>query len=86
MKTVTAFAILLALCSAATANLAPMGRDITASVVANDSVMYPGSIGAMRESNYFRAPQPQSASNRIFPCQLRLYFSKQPMTFAPSCQ
>jgi hypothetical protein len=88
MKSAIALTFLLALCTAAAAKLAPVERTMTSSLVAEDSVMYPGPIGAMLESAYFRAPQQAqaAASNRIFPCHLRLYFSKEPMTFTQSCE
>jgi hypothetical protein len=87
MKSAIALILVLAFCNAAAAKLAPVERTMTASLLAEDSVMYPGPIGALLESDYFRAPQPaQSASNRIFPCHLRMYFSKEPMTFTQSCE
>ena len=86
MKTVTALAVLLALCGTAAAKPAPVERDLAAPLVVEDSVMYPGPIGAMLESDYFRAPQPQAASNRDFSCHLRMFFSKRPMTLTQTCE
>ncbi len=48
-----------------------------------DAVLYAGPIGAMLESDYFRAPHVQSGNKSL--CRLHLYFSNQPFRLARSC-
>jgi hypothetical protein len=48
-----------------------------------DAVLYAGSIGALLESDYFRAPHVQSGNKSL--CRLHLYFSSQPFRLARSC-
>jgi hypothetical protein len=55
------------------------------STVAEDAVLYAGPIGAMLESNYFRAKHAQSASDKSL-CRLHPYFSNQPFRLARTCE
>ncbi len=55
------------------------------STAAEDAVLYAGPIGAMLESNYFRAQHAQSANDKSL-CRLHLYFSEQPFKLARSCE
>jgi hypothetical protein len=57
MKRCIAFALLLAIGAPAQAKLTPHDRTAVApSATAEDAVMYAGPIGAMLETDYFRAP------------------------------
>jgi hypothetical protein len=71
MKVLTAFAVFLALGATAQAKPAPIEPQQAASA-ADDAAMFAGAAGALRESDYFRAPQPPLAAGRIFPCRLQL--------------
>jgi hypothetical protein len=82
MKTLIAFAGLLALGATAHAKFAPAPQPVAISV--NESAIATGPSGAMLESAYFRTPQQPFAVERIFPCRLELhYFEK--TRLAQSC-
>jgi hypothetical protein len=55
------------------------------STTAEDAVLYAGPIGAMLESDYFRAPHAQANSDKGV-CRLQLYFSNQPFRLARTCE
>ena len=76
MRALTATALLLALSAVALAKPNPVERPRLALVNANMSMgsvgaMHEniGTVGAMRERNYFRAPQPPFSAG-TFPCRL----------------
>ena len=70
MRNVIALALLLALGAAAQAKYAPVDAQ-PARISPDDLALSTGPAGAMREQNYFRAPQPPSAAGRLFLCRLQ---------------
>ena len=84
MKTLTVIAMLFVFGATAQAKLTP--RDSIApapSALAAESVSYPGPVGAMLESDYFRAKATNFGGTRQ--CSLHSYFSTQPFRLARSC-
>ena len=81
IKALTAIALFLALGAVALAKQTPVERPSLALVNANSNI---GSVGAMRERDYFGAPQsPFNADD--FPCRLEpLLFDK--TRLAQSCR
>jgi hypothetical protein len=75
MKTLIAFAGLLALGATAHANFAPAKLQPVA-ISVNEWAIETGPSGAMLESDYFRAPQQPLTAGRIFPCRLQVYTSR----------
>ena len=82
MKTLTTFAVLLALGATAQAKLTPNDKVPSASRPVEDAVMYGGPIGAMLETNYFR--DARSAFGGVSSCRLRQYFTEP--RFARPCE
>ena len=78
MKTLTAFAVLLALGATAHAKLTPNDKVPAASAAVEDAVMYGGPIGAMLETNYFR--DARSGFGGASSCRLRQYFTDPRLT------
>ena len=62
---------LLVFAVAAQARPTPLANQAAAEI-ADEMAIYTGPAGATLESNYFRAPQPEFAGGRIFPCRLQL--------------
>lgn len=71
MKPALAVALLLMLQAAAHATYAPVPPQRLTSPP-DESAMLVGPVGAMLESDYFRAPPAPTAARRIFPCRLQL--------------
>jgi len=53
----------------AQARLAPTDLPPTGATSFDDATINSGPSGAMLESSYFNAPQPSTASIRVFPCR-----------------
>jgi hypothetical protein len=51
----------------------------------DDDALYLGPVGAMRESDYFRVPEPPAGAARIFPCRVRLHVIGRTPRFAQVC-
>ena len=84
MKTLIVIAMLFVFGAPAQAKLTP--RDSIApapSALVADSATYAGPIGAMLESDYFRAKAANFGGTRQ--CSLHSYFSTQPFRLARSC-
>jgi hypothetical protein len=71
MRTLLALTLLVVFGAAVQAKPAPVERQPKV-LAPEDSAMVTGPIGAMLESDYFRAPQTPSAATRVFPCRLQL--------------
>ena len=84
MKAVLALAVLAALTTIATAKPSPFEPRV-ATIAADDDALYLGPVGAMLESNYFRAPEPPAGASRIFPCRVRLRPIGRTPRFAQAC-
>jgi hypothetical protein len=84
MKTLIAFAGLLALGATAHANFAP-AKPQPVAISVNEWAIETGPSGAMLESDYVRAPQQPVTAGRIFPCRLQLYHFEK-TRLAQSCK
>jgi hypothetical protein len=84
MKVLFALAVLVAFATSAAATPSPFEPRPAAPAI-DDSPLYLGPVGAMLESDYFRAPQPPAGAGRIFPCRLRLHAISREPRFAQVC-
>jgi hypothetical protein len=84
MKALLALAVLAALATIATANPSPF-EPSAATTAADDDALYLGPVGAMLESDYFRAPEPPAGASRVFPCRVRLQPIGRTPRFAQAC-
>jgi hypothetical protein len=84
MKVLLAVAMLAALATSAAAMPSPFEPKAAVSAV-DDDALYLGPVGAMLESDYFRAPEPPAGAGRIFPCRVRLHVFGRPPRFAQAC-
>jgi hypothetical protein len=53
----------------AQAKLTPVEQPPIGAILFEDATVNSGPSGAMLESSYFNAPQPSTASIRVFPCR-----------------
>ena len=87
MKVLLAVAMLAALATSAAAMPSPFEPKAAARLLrrVDDDALYLGPVGAMLESDYFRAPEPPAGAGRIFPCRVRLHVFGRPPRFAQAC-
>jgi hypothetical protein len=71
MKPFLTVVALLAFCGAAQASPAPT-EPMRLTHAPEEMAMSVGPAGAMRESNYFRAPQRPVTTGHVFPCRLQM--------------
>ncbi len=71
MQKFFAFILALTLGAAAQTKLAPVGMQPKV-VSPDDLAISTGPAGATLEQDYFRVPQPASATGLVFPCRLQL--------------
>jgi hypothetical protein len=83
MKILLAMAVLAALVTGAAAKPSPFAPR-TAAPAPEDNALYLQPVGAILESDYFRAPEPHG-TERIFRCRLRLHTTGRTRRFAQAC-